>query len=109
MKKKLLLGMSTIALVAAASVGTTMAVLSNQTPVAENTMTVGNVKIAQNEYERVDKTKHFTSYAKTGDLKEFTQNQVILSVALFVGILETHFKRKIFWKSVFSQQIFKEK
>lgn len=78
MKKKLLLGMSAIAVVAAASIGTTMAVLSNQTLVAENTMTVGNVKIAQNEYERVDKTKHYTNYAKTGDLREFTQNQVIL-------------------------------
>ena len=64
MKKKLLLGMSAIAVVAAASIGTTMAVLSSQTEVATNTMTVGNVKIVQNEYERVDKTKHYTNYAK---------------------------------------------
>lgn len=87
MKKKLLLGLSVVGVAAlAASVGTTMAVLSNQTPVAENTMTVGKAKIEQLEYQRVvDENGNWVStgvedqYGFTPDkLEPFVNNQMII-------------------------------
>lgn len=78
MKKKLLFGLSLVA-VAAATVGVTYAVLQDETPVAVNVMTVGNVSIEQLEYQRKDKSIHVTSYAKEGDLIPFdAETQIVL-------------------------------
>lgn len=78
MKKKLLFGLSLVA-VAAATVGVTYAVLQDETPVAVNVMTVGNVSIEQLEYQRKDKSVHVTSYAHEGDLIPFAdKEQVVL-------------------------------
>lgn len=82
MKKKLLFGLSLVA-VAAATVGVTYAVLQDETPIAVNVMTVGNVSIEQLEYQRKDKSVHVTSYAHEGDLIPFAEEEqvVVPSVA----------------------------
>lgn len=78
MKKKLLFGLS-LAAVAAASVGMTYALLQDETDVAVNVMTVGDVSIEQLEYQRKDKSVHVTNYANEGDLIFFDeQAQVVL-------------------------------
>lgn len=94
MKKKLFLGVSAIALVAVASVGTTMAVLQHQTTVTENTMTVGRAHIEQLEYQRaVDNNGNFipaTNYNTTfgsdtytpDKLEPFTQGKQIVPVTV---------------------------
>ncbi len=86
MKKKLLLGLSLIGVVAAASVGTTLAVLSHETTTAKNTMTVGRAQIEQLEYQRVvDENGNWVStgeedqYGFTPDkLEPFKNNQIII-------------------------------
>lgn len=78
MKKKLLFGLS-LAAVAVASVGVTYGLLKDESEVAVNVMTVGNVSIEQLEYQRKDKSVHITSYANEGDLIYFDeQTQVVL-------------------------------
>lgn len=85
MKKKLLLGMSFLA-VAAASAGTTFAVLSTQTETLTNTTTMGNISVRQFEMERViDKNGDFVSTGVTDrygfvpdKLQEYTQDKLLM-------------------------------
>ncbi len=83
MKKKILLVLSFV-LVAIASVGVTLALLTS-TAFEKNTMTVGQAEIKQLEYQRkVDAngnwiTSSFTGYGYTADeMEEFKQDELLL-------------------------------
>ena len=82
--KKALLSILSLALVAVLSIGGTLAYLKSEDSDV-NVMTMGNVKIAQHEYERVenedgsyktDTIDNQTSYV----LKEFTQDKMLLPI-----------------------------
>ena len=82
--KKFLLSILSLALVAVLSIGGTLAYLKSEDSDV-NVMTMGNVKIAQHEYERVqnndgsyktDTIDNQTSYV----LKEFTQDKMLLPI-----------------------------
>ena len=86
MKKKLLLGLSIVGLVAAMNARATTAVLHDETSNQSNVMTLGNVKIAQTEWQRaVDKNGDWISTQVTDQygfvpdkLEPFNQNKIML-------------------------------
>lgn len=87
MKKKLIIGISIIGIAAAAiSAGTTTAVLHAETSNQSNVMTLGNVKIAQTEWQRaVDSNGNWISTQVTDQygfvpdkLEPFDQNKTML-------------------------------
>ena len=87
MKKKLIIGLSIIGIAAAAiSAGTTTAVLHAETSNQSNVMTLGNVKIAQTEWQRaVDSNGNWISTQVTDQygfvpdkLEPFDQNKTML-------------------------------
>ena len=92
MKKKLLAVLGVTA-VAAASVGTTLAFLEDQTETIENVYELGNVSIKQLEYERaVDETGNWISTgAKDNwnwvpdELQEFTNSKPLLPAVFLDG------------------------
>lgn len=91
---------TSLALVAAVSIGGTMAYLTNQTDVTTNVMTVGNVAIEQKEYERqVDSDGNwirdeenaatFGGITYTPDaMQEFTQDKPIYPAVYTEGSLK---------------------
>lgn len=87
MKKKLIIGLSIVGIAAAAiSAGTTTAVLHDETSNQSNVMTLGNVKIAQTEWQRaVDSNGNWISTQVTDQfgfvpdkLEPFDQNKTML-------------------------------
>lgn len=84
MKKKLLLGLSMVA-VAAISVKSTVAYLGSETETLVNTMEAGEVKIEQLEYERIVENGSWISSKSTDQwgyrpdrLQSFTQNKMLV-------------------------------
>jgi hypothetical protein len=86
MKKKLIIGLSIIGIAAAISSRTTTALLHDETSNQSNVMTLGNVKIAQTEWQRaVDKNGNWISTQVTDQygfvpdkLEPFDQNKIML-------------------------------
>lgn len=76
LKNVLLMALS-FALVAALAIGGTVAYLTD-TDSTVNVMTVGNVKIEQQEWQRAEGVSHINAGAKKGDLVPFVQGQSIL-------------------------------
>jgi predicted ribosomally synthesized peptide with SipW-like signal peptide len=93
--KKAILAITSLAAVAALSVGGTMAYLSWETESIPNTFTMGEVEIEQLEYERaVDANgdwieSEFTGYGYTADkLQEFSQDKVLLPAVYADGAIK---------------------
>lgn len=72
--KKVLISVLALVLVAVLSVGATLAFLQDEDG-AVNVMTVGNVKIAQHEQQRVEKNGEFSS-----ELESFKQGKLLMPV-----------------------------
>ncbi len=72
--KNILLSGLSLVLVAALAIGGTVAYLQDDDSDV-NVMTLGNVSIAQHEYQRADGVSHINAEAKEGDLVPFVQGQ----------------------------------
>ena len=74
--KKVLLMCTAYALVAALAIGGTIAYLQDEDSDV-NVMTLGNVSIEQQEWQRADGVSHINAGAKEGDLVPFEQGQAL--------------------------------